>query len=53
MGLNSRLEEDREYAEADVGLEMKVAKLAQIVEILLAHASEHARDQVNELLGNA
>ena len=51
MSLNNRLEEDREYAAADVGLEMKVAKLAQIIEVLLEHAPERVRQRVNELLG--
>jgi hypothetical protein len=30
---------------------MKVAKLTQIVEVLLDHAPERAKQKVNELLG--
>jgi hypothetical protein len=51
MSLNGKLEEDREYAAADIGLEMKVAKLAQIIEVLIDHAPEQAKDRVNALLG--
>jgi hypothetical protein len=51
VSLNDKLEEGREYATADIGLEMKVTALAKVVDILLAHAPEHARGQVKELLG--
>ena len=51
MSLNDKLEEHRECASNEVGLEIKVAKLVKVVEVLLEHAPERAKDEVNQILG--
>lgn len=51
MSLNEKLDEVGEYVAADVAADIKLARLTEIVDILLEHAPERVKERVNALLG--